>query len=184
MAGAKRPATLNLPFSPFHPTPPLFLLTIHRSLFTALLILPFPLPFLLPLQDAASRCRLAKQNHCALQYRRPIADLEGIGELKLTSHCSLLTAPRVAIEPRGVIFNCSLLPASRFTAFLLLSFRSIAFLCALCASAVKFCFPASRFLFPLLLLPVIAENLIQNCQLNQIVVRSTPVFALYLQELQ
>ena len=84
--------------------------------FTPSCFLPFPLPFLLPLQDAASRCRLAKQNHCALQYRRPIADLEGIGKVKLTSHCSLLTAPRVAIEPRGDIFNCSLLPAPCFPA--------------------------------------------------------------------
>ena len=51
----------------------------------------FSLPFLLPLLNAASRRRLAKQNHCALQYRRPIADVEGIGELKLVSHCSLVT---------------------------------------------------------------------------------------------
>jgi hypothetical protein len=61
-----------------------------------------------------SRCRLAKQNHCALQYCRPTADFEGIGELNSVSHRSLLTAPRVAIEPRGVICNCSLLPASSF----------------------------------------------------------------------
>ena len=126
--------------------------------FTPSCFLPFPLPFLLPLQDAASRCRLAKQNHCALQYRRPIADLEGIGKVKLTSHCSLLTAPRVAIEPRGVIFNCSLLPASRFL------------------------LPASC--FPLLLSPVIAGKLIKKCKLNQFVMRSAPVFPLYLQELQ
>ena len=39
-------------------------------------------------------------------------------------------------------------------------------------------------LFTILLSPVIAENLIQNCQLNQLVVRSAPVFALYLQDLQ
>ncbi len=77
-----------------------------------------------------------------------------------------------------------LLPASGFTADLLLSFRSIAFLCALCASVVKFGFPASCFLFPLLLSPVIAENLIQNCPLNQSFARSAPAFALYLQELQ
>ncbi len=32
--------------------------------------------------------------------------------------------------------------------------------------------------------PVIAENLIQNCLLNQFVVQSAPAFALYLQELQ
>ncbi len=31
----------------------------------------FSLPFLLPLLDAASRCRLTKQNHFALQYRQP-----------------------------------------------------------------------------------------------------------------
>ncbi len=32
------------------------------------------------------------------------------------------TAPRVAIEPRGVIFNCSLLPASSFLLRKVLSF--------------------------------------------------------------
>ncbi len=42
----------------------------------------------------------------------------------------------------------------------------------------------SRFPFQLLLSPVIAGNLIQNCQLNQSVVRSASAFALYLQELQ
>jgi hypothetical protein len=48
------------------------------------------------------------------------ADVEGIGELKLVSnrslffaHSSPLTVPRVAIEPSGVIFDCSQLPASR-----------------------------------------------------------------------
>jgi hypothetical protein len=34
--------------------------------------------------------------------------------------------------------------------------------------------------FTVLLSPVIGENLIQNCQLNQSVVRSAPAFALYL----
>ena len=53
-----------------------------------------------------------------------------------TIHYSLFTA------------LCFPLPAPRFTAFLLLSFRSIAFLCDLCASAVKFGLPASIFLFP------------------------------------
>ena len=119
--------------------------------FTPSCFLPFPLPFLLPLQDAASRCRLAKQNHCALQYRRPIADLEGIGKVKLTSHCSLLTAPRVAIEPRGVIFNCSLLPASCFPLHVPHSSPFTVPRSPLPASCSLL--PASR--FTLLLLPVI-----------------------------
>ena len=42
--------------------------------------------------------------------------------------------------------------------------------------------PAPR--SPLLLSPVIGENLTQNCRLNQFVVPSAPAFALYLQELQ
>ena len=104
------------------------------------------------------------------------ARVEGIWELKLVS--SLITQ-----------HPSFFLPAPRFTAFLLLSSRSIAFLCALCASAVKFGFPAPCSLLPascspFLLSPVIAENLIQNCQLNQFVARSAPSFALYLQELQ
>ncbi len=52
----------------------------------------FSLPFLVPLLNAASRCRLPRPYHCAVQYRRPIADVEGIGELKLVSYCSLFTA--------------------------------------------------------------------------------------------
>jgi len=38
---------------------------------------------------AASGCRFAKQNHCAVQYCQPIADVECTGELKLVFHCSL-----------------------------------------------------------------------------------------------
>jgi hypothetical protein len=67
-------------------------LQVNAYLNSFLAFCRFRLPFLLPLLDAASRCRLAKQNHCALQYRRPIADVEGIGEFKLVSHCSLLLA--------------------------------------------------------------------------------------------
>jgi hypothetical protein len=58
---------------------------------------------------AASRPRLAKQNHCALQYRRPIADVEGIGELKLVS--SLIThhspsAPHPSVpSPQSCVFT-------------------------------------------------------------------------------
>ena len=63
------------------------------------------------------------------------AGVEGIGELKLVSHCCEFT---LTLEG----------------------------------------------LFTLLLSPVIAENLIQNCQLNQFVAPSGPAFALYLQELQ
>ena len=69
--------------------PSRFPLPASRSLIPSFCL--FSLPFLLPLLNAASRRRLAKQNHCALQYRRPIADVEGIGELKLVSHCSLVT---------------------------------------------------------------------------------------------
>ena len=160
-----------------------------------------------------SRCRLAKQNNCELQYRRPIADLErSLENLAFSVHCSLFTihCEAVAVWQNKITARYNIveegtadvegigelklvsslithhssffLPAPRFTAFLFLSFRSIAFLCALCASAVKFGFPASC--FTLLLSPVIAENLIQNCLLNQFVVRSAPAFALYLQELQ
>jgi len=68
--------------------------------------------------------------------------------------------PREAIEPEGIIFFC--LFCSLFT-----------------LHSSLFCS-----LFTALLSPVIAEKLIQNCQLNQLVVRSAPVFALYLQELQ
>ena len=121
----------------------------------------FSMPFLV----AVWRSKITLRYNTANQ----IADVEGIGELKLVS--SLITH-----------HSSFFLPAPRFTAFLFLSFRSIAFLCALCASAVKFGFPASC--FTLLLSPVIAENLIQNCLLNQFVVRSAPAFALYLQELQ
>jgi len=64
--------------SPIHPFTPSPLPAFCR----------FSLPFLSPLLVAASGCRLAKQNHCALQYRRPIADAEGIGELKSVSHCA------------------------------------------------------------------------------------------------
>jgi hypothetical protein len=133
--------------------------------------LPFLLPFLLPLLNAASGCRLAKQNHCEVQYRRPITDVEGIRELKLVS--SLITH-----------HSSFFLPAPRFTAFLLLSSRSIAFRCPLFITHhSSFIIHCSRSCYHLLS-PVIAENLIQNCQLNQSVVRSAPVFALYLQELQ
>jgi hypothetical protein len=116
---------------------------------------------------AASRCRLycrfwmpllvvVWQSKITVRYNtaNQIADVEGIGELKLVSHYSLLTIHHsLFLAPR------SLLPAP--------------------------CFPlhASRSCY-YLLLPVIAENLIQNCQLNQSVMRSAPVFALYLQELQ
>jgi hypothetical protein len=52
----------------------------------------FSLPFLLPHLDAASGCRLAKQNHCALQYRRPIADLErSLENSAFSVHYSLFT---------------------------------------------------------------------------------------------
>ncbi len=53
----------------------------------------FSLPFLLPLMNAASGCRLAKQNHCAVEYRRPIADVEGIGEFKLVSSLIIHHSP-------------------------------------------------------------------------------------------
>ena len=77
------------------------------------------------------------QNKITVRYNtaNQIADVEGIGELKLVS--SLITH-----------HSSFFLSAPRFTAFLLLSFRSIAFLCDLCASAVKFGLPASIFLFP------------------------------------
>jgi hypothetical protein len=112
------------------PSPALFLFTIHYSP-----LCRFSLPLLVAVSIAASRRRLAKQNHCVLQYRRPIADVEGIGELKLVSHCS-------SRGDRTKRSYFQLFTASRFT-----------------------------LLFPLLLPPVIAENLIQNCQLNQLVVR-------------
>jgi hypothetical protein len=86
-----------LPFTvhPFTP-PPLFSysqFTIHTSRY----LLPAPRYRLfaasrcllsLPLLDAAPGCRLAYQNHRAVQYRRPIADVEGIGEFKLVSRCA------------------------------------------------------------------------------------------------
>jgi hypothetical protein len=121
----------------------------------------------LPLLNAASECRFSSPFGKAKSPRGtiPPTNCRCRRNRGVEISFSLFATPRVAIEQRGVIFNCSLLPAS--------------------------CFPllASRFLllssrFPLLLPPVIAENLIQNCQLNQFVVRSAPVFALYLQELQ
>ena len=118
----------------------------------------FSMPFLV----AVWRSKITLRYNTANQ----IADVEGIGELKLVSSL---------IAHHSSFF----LSAPRFTAFLLLSFRSIAFLCS---SAVKVGFPASC--FPLLLSHVIAEKLIRNCQLNQLVVRSAPAFALYLQEIQ
>jgi len=45
---------------------------------------------------AASGCRFAKQNHCAVQYCQPIADVECTGELKLVFHCSLPSRCRFA----------------------------------------------------------------------------------------
>jgi hypothetical protein len=50
------------------------------------------LPFLLPLLVAASRRRLAKQITVQYNTANQIADVEGIGELKLVSHRSLFTA--------------------------------------------------------------------------------------------
>jgi hypothetical protein len=83
--------------------------------------LPFLLPFLLPLLVAVWQSKINARYNIV---EEGTAGVEQILEnsafsvhcLLLTAHCSLLTAPRVAIEPRGVIFNCSLLPASRFTA--------------------------------------------------------------------
>jgi len=171
-----------------------------------------------------SRCRLAKQNYCAVQYRRSIADVEGIGELKLAS--SLIThrspsAPHPS-SPRkfpvrglrgaynaakhhskiaqrragGRAYN----PAKHHSKIaqrraggprssrsplycffiLVFSFNCLPLRPLRLCGEIWF----SCFLFPLLLSPVISENLIQNCQLNQYVVPSAPVFALYLQELQ
>jgi hypothetical protein len=125
----------------------------------------------LPLLVAASHCRF----YCRLSL--PFGKTKSLCATIPPTNCrcrrnrgveigfSLFTVPRVAIEPRGVISNCSLLPASRFL-----------------LHASRFTLPAPC--FTLLLSPVIAENLIQNYQLNQFVVLSAPVFALYLQELQ
>ncbi len=81
-----------LPFTvhPFTP-PPSF--PIHNSPSTLratcfLLLATVFLPLLLPVLNAAPGCRLAYQNHRAVQYRRPIADVEGIGEFKLVSRCA------------------------------------------------------------------------------------------------
>ena len=130
----------------------------------------FSLPFVLPLLVAASRPRLAGLDPFMVLYYRLIADVEGIGELKLVSyhssfslithhsHSSLIILTHhshssfsLIIHHSSFITHHSSLPASRFT---------------------------------LLLSPVIAENLIPNCQLNQFFVPSAPAFALYLQELQ
>ena len=57
----------------------------------------FSLPFLLPLLDAASRCRLADLNLFTLQYCRKRncrcrAEFRKFGFFLFTSHCSLITA--------------------------------------------------------------------------------------------
>ncbi len=61
-------------------------------LLPATCILPFLLPFLLPLQDAASRCRLAKQNHRAVQYCRRRDCRCRAESRKFGFFCSLFTA--------------------------------------------------------------------------------------------
>jgi len=61
----------------------------------------FFFPLLVAASIAASGCRFAKQNHCAVQYCQPIGDVECTGELKLVFHCSLFTA------------HCSLFTVSR-----------------------------------------------------------------------
>ncbi len=68
MAGAKRPATRNLPL---HSTCSLLLATVF-----------------LPLLVAVCQNKITARYNSANQ----IADVEGIGELKLASHCSLLRA--------------------------------------------------------------------------------------------
>jgi hypothetical protein len=53
----------------------------------------FRLPFLLPLLDAASRCRLAALNPFIVRYYRLIAGVErSLENSAFSVHCSLLTA--------------------------------------------------------------------------------------------
>ena len=159
-----------------------------------------------------SRCRLAKQNNCELQYRRPIADLErSLENLAFSVHCSLFTihCEAVAVWQNKITARYNIveegtadvegigelkLVSSLITHHSSFTFRSSPLVTPEVSSPgpPSYLSPqssvlspvSSSFLFPLLLSTVISENLIHNCQLNQSVVPSAPVFALYLQELQ
>ena len=172
----------------------------------------FSLPFLLPLLDAVSRRRLAKQNHCAVEYCRRRncrcrAEFRKFGFFcsLLTTHYSLRSRCRLAEQNycavqycrrrnctcrrnRGVEIGFSSLithhssliihhsPSAPHSSVLRGAYNpakhhsKIAQRRAGGPQSCVFPLPSCCFLFPLLLSPVIAENLIQNCQLNQLVV--------------